>query len=162
MSTVSTPGTRRSSDIGALYEELRVGAALAVRFHAAVAGHLGINITDVNCLGALDKNGAMSPGELAAHAGLSRGGAITAAVDRLEKAGFVRRRRDEEDRRKVLVELLRDGAYARLTRTFDALDQAYTEVIESCTEEQRSLLLEFNRKVNAGLQERITALQEHA
>ncbi|CAM4319120.1 MarR family transcriptional regulator [Nocardiopsis rhodophaea] len=159
---MSTPDTRQSTDVGALYEELRVGASLAVRFHAALASHVGINITDVNCLGALDKNGAMSPGELAVHSGLSRGGAITAVVDRLEKAGFVRRRRDDEDRRKVLVELIRDGAYARLTQTFNALDQAYTEVIESYTEEQRGLLLEFHRKVDARLLERITALQENA
>lgn len=159
---MSTPAARQPTDVDALYEELRVGASLAVRFHAALAGHLGINITDVNCLGALDKNGGMSPGELAAHAGLSRGGAITAVVDRLEKAGFVRRRRDDEDRRKVLVELVRDGAYARLTQTFDALDSAYTEVIESYTEEQRDLLLKFNRATNVRLQERIDALQEHA
>ncbi|QBI54958.1 transcriptional repressor MprA [Streptomonospora litoralis] len=150
------------ASVGALYEELRVAASLAVRFHAALAAHAGVNITDVSCLGALDKNGPMSPGELADHTGLSRGGAITAVVDRLEKAGFVQRRRDERDRRRVVVELLREGAYARLTETFDALDRSYTEVIADYPEEQRQLLLEFTRRINAQLEERTGALQSGA
>lgn len=142
-----------------LYEELRVGASLAVRFHAAVAAHAGINITDVTCLGALDKNGPMTPGELASLVGLTRGGTITAMVDRLERAGFVRRRRDDSDRRKVNVELLRDGAYAELTRAFDALSRSYTKVIEDYSEQDQRLLLEFNERVNAELQQRINQLQ---
>ncbi|MBB6174927.1 DNA-binding MarR family transcriptional regulator [Nocardiopsis mwathae] len=149
-------------DVRALYEELRVGASLAVRFHAALAAHAGVNITDVTCLGALDKNGPMTPGELADHTGLSRGGAITAVVDRLERAGFVQRRRDSRDRRKVIVELLRDGAYARLAETFDSLGHAYADVIGGHTKEERDLLLEFNRRVNTRLQERISELQERA
>ncbi len=155
---MSTP----QDDIRDLYEELRMGASLAVRFHSALAAHAGINITDVTCLGALDKNGPMTPGELAEHTGLSRGGAITAVVDRLERAGFVRRRRDERDRRKVIVELIRDGAYSRLTETFDSLGRAYTDVIGDHTKEERDLLLEFNRRVNTRLQERISELQERA
>ena len=158
VSAVSTP----QDDTKALYEELRVGASLSVRFHSALAAYAGINITDITCLGALDKNGPMSPGELAGHVGLSRGGAITAVVDRLERAGFVRRGRDATDRRKVVVELVRDGAYARLTATFDALGHSYTETIEQYSKEERDLLLEFNRRVNARLQERIGELQERA
>ncbi|MFD6949921.1 MarR family transcriptional regulator [Nocardiopsis sp. TSRI0078] len=158
MSTVSTP----QDDVRALYEELRVGASLAVRFHSALAAHAGVNITDITCLGALDKNGPMTPGELAEHTGLTRGGAITAVVDRLERAGFVQRRRDSRDRRKVIVELLRDGAYARLAEALDSLGHAYADVIGDHTEEERGLLLEFNRRVNARLQERISELQERA
>ncbi|WP_393916350.1 MarR family winged helix-turn-helix transcriptional regulator [Halostreptopolyspora alba] len=162
MSLVSTPEARPPASVGALYEELRVGASLAVRLHATLAAHVGINITDVTCLGALDKNGPLTPGALAEHAGLSRGGAITAMVDRLERAGFVRRRRDDEDRRKVIVELVREGPYARLAATFDALYRAYTEVIEDYAEEERRLVLEFNQRVNARLQERIGGVDGHA
>src|SRR6185437_1364352 len=43
-------------------------------------------------------------GELARAAGLSSG-AITFAIDRLERAGFVIRRGDPNDRRKVLIEI---------------------------------------------------------
>ncbi|WP_222936818.1 MarR family transcriptional regulator [Streptomonospora sp. PA3] len=165
MSLVSTPEATSGAaeaappDPDALYEELRAAASLAVRFHAALAAHAGVNITDVSCLGALDKNGPMSPGDLAAHTGLSRGGAITAAVDRLEKSGYVRRRRDDEDRRRVLVELVRDGAYTRLRETLEALEHSYGEVLADYTDDQRRLLLEFNRRINARLQERTAELQ---
>ena len=44
-------------------------------------------------------------GELAAATGLTTG-AITGLIDRLEKAGFARRERDDQDRRKVFVRAL--------------------------------------------------------
>ena len=44
----------------------------------------------------------MTAGRLAELTGLTTG-AITGVVDRLEKAGFVRRERDESDRRKVFI-----------------------------------------------------------
>src|SRR4051794_39461066 len=43
-------------------------------------------------------------GETAAESRLSTG-AVTAVIDRLEKAGWVRRRHDPDDRRRVLVEI---------------------------------------------------------
>jgi DNA-binding MarR family transcriptional regulator len=42
-------------------------------------------------------------------AGLSSG-AVTTAIDRLERAGLARRTADPDDRRKVLVELTESGA----------------------------------------------------
>ena len=47
---------------------------------------------------------ARSPPELAAEAGLTTG-AVTAVIDRLERAGYARRVRDDEDRRRVKVEV---------------------------------------------------------
>jgi len=47
----------------------------------------------------------MTAGALAEVAGLSSG-AVTFLLDRLERGGFVRRVRDAEDRRRVLVELV--------------------------------------------------------
>ena len=44
----------------------------------------------------------MTAGRLAELTGLTTG-AITGVVDRLEKAGFVRRERDDSDRRKVFI-----------------------------------------------------------
>ena len=53
----------------------------------------------------------MTAGELAVESGLTTG-AVTAVIDRLERAGFARRVRDERDRRKVKVEVT-DLFYAR-------------------------------------------------
>lgn len=65
---------------------------------------LGINRTDARCWDILDQLGPITAGELARRAQLTTG-AVTGVIDRLESRGFVRRVRDETDRRKVLVEL---------------------------------------------------------
>lgn len=70
----------------------------------AVAEQLGINRTDQHCLGLLAMQGAMGAGQLAAAAELSPG-AMTAALDRLEKLEYIRRVRSVTDRRSVLVEI---------------------------------------------------------
>jgi DNA-binding MarR family transcriptional regulator len=69
----------------------------------AAATRLGLNRTDLRCLGLLTRTGAMAAGRLADAAGLSPG-ATTTAVDRLIRAGYARRNRDTGDRRRVTVE----------------------------------------------------------
>jgi DNA-binding MarR family transcriptional regulator len=64
---------------------------------------LGINRTDARCVDIVLQRGRVSAGELATAAGLSPGAATT-ALDRLERAGYARRLRDPDDRRRVLVE----------------------------------------------------------
>lgn len=64
---------------------------------------MGINRTDARCLDILDRAGRMTAGRLAEENSLTTG-AVTAIIDRLERAGLARRVRDESDRRKVLVE----------------------------------------------------------
>jgi DNA-binding MarR family transcriptional regulator len=68
----------------------------------AAAGQLGLNRTDLRCLGVLAAQ-AVTAGQLADAAGLSPGAATT-AVDRLVRAGYARRIRDTSDRRRVTIE----------------------------------------------------------
>jgi DNA-binding MarR family transcriptional regulator len=65
---------------------------------------LGINRTDLRCLNIVDNEGSMTAGGLARRSGLTTA-AVTAVLDRLERAGYARRVRDQEDRRQVIVEL---------------------------------------------------------
>lgn len=69
----------------------------------AACEFLGVHRTDARLLDVLQMAGRMSAGELARQGQLSPG-AVTAALDRLEAAGYVRRLRDRDDRRRVLVE----------------------------------------------------------
>ena len=64
---------------------------------------LGINRTDARCVDIVLLRGRVTAGELAVAAGLSPGAATT-AIDRLERAGDVRRAGDPDDRRRVFVE----------------------------------------------------------
>jgi DNA-binding MarR family transcriptional regulator len=65
---------------------------------------LGVNRTDGRVLDLIDQAGQISAGALADQAGLTSG-AMTAALDRLEKKGYVRRVADPDDRRRVLLEV---------------------------------------------------------
>src|SRR5271154_1800305 len=73
-----------------------------IMFHQSVADRLGLNVTDHKCLDFLLLHGASTAGELAQRSALTTG-AITAVLDRLEKAGYVLREADPTDRRRVIV-----------------------------------------------------------
>jgi DNA-binding MarR family transcriptional regulator len=70
----------------------------------AAAEYLGVNRTDLRCLGLLVTRGPMTAGELAEATRLTPG-ALTTIVDRLERSGYAQRVRDVADRRRILVEL---------------------------------------------------------
>jgi DNA-binding MarR family transcriptional regulator len=72
-------------------------------FDQAMADHIGINRTDARCADLIDQAGGMTAGELAKAAGLTTG-AVTAVIDRLEKAGIAQRVADPSDRRRVRIE----------------------------------------------------------
>ena len=76
------------------------------RYDELVASQLGINRSDLRCLDLLHESGTMTAGQLAAGSGLTSG-ATTRMLDRLERAGYLRRRSDSGDRRRPL-RLLRD------------------------------------------------------
>jgi DNA-binding MarR family transcriptional regulator len=83
--------------------ESRINQNAADTMDAAVAELLGVNRTDVLCLDILARLGTVPAGRLAEESRLTTG-AITAVIDRLEQAGYVRRLNDPADRRRVLVE----------------------------------------------------------
>ncbi|MGH9025753.1 MAG: MarR family winged helix-turn-helix transcriptional regulator [Acidimicrobiia bacterium] len=72
-------------------------------FDEAVMVRMDLNRTDGRCIDLLQERRRLSAGELAQATGLTTG-AVTAVIDRLEKAGWARRVRDDADRRRVLVE----------------------------------------------------------
>jgi DNA-binding MarR family transcriptional regulator len=87
-----------------LLDEVRKSQLATDRFDQAVADALGMNRTDMRLTDVLDREGRVTAGRLAQETGLTSG-AITTAIDRLERAGFARRLQDPNDRRRVLVEL---------------------------------------------------------
>ncbi|MFF7069926.1 MarR family winged helix-turn-helix transcriptional regulator [Streptomyces pseudovenezuelae] len=65
------------------------------------AGDHGLHATDIQALAAImDAEEPMTPSGLRRHLGLTSG-AVTACVDRLERAGHIRRVRESADRRVV-------------------------------------------------------------
>jgi DNA-binding MarR family transcriptional regulator len=78
--------------------------ANVVVFNAQVAEQLGLGVSDMQFMSYLQQEGPLSPGRLAGLSGL-KSGSVTGVIDRLERAGYVHRERDESDRRKVRVVL---------------------------------------------------------
>ncbi|MER5645299.1 MarR family transcriptional regulator [Streptosporangium sp. NPDC002524] len=103
-----------------------------VLFHEAVARRLGLSAVDHKALGFVTGNGPLPAGALAAELGLGAS-AITALVDRLERAGYVRRVPDPGDRRRVLVSAVTGstpdlgGIFADLGREMGAFMTKYDE-----------------------------------
>ena len=97
--------TPRERLLVALDEAIRKVGAQAVLISDLVATRVGINSTDLECLDLLQLDGPSTAGQMSTRSGLTTG-ATTAMIDRLERAGYVRRRRDANDRRVVVVEVL--------------------------------------------------------
>ena len=91
----------------ALFLEFRQMSTGAIMFHQAIADRLGLHATDHKCADLIIRNGAMTSGRLAELTGLTTG-AITGVVDRLEARGIARRATDPGDRRRVIVELVKN------------------------------------------------------
>jgi DNA-binding MarR family transcriptional regulator len=66
------------------------------------AARLGIGPVDMRCLNVIQNAGSQTPGELARAVGVTTG-AVTGALDRLERAGYARREPDPDDRRRLRV-----------------------------------------------------------
>jgi len=82
---------------------------IAVLLHnEAVADRLGLQPVDVAAAILLEMRGPLAVGSISEELGLPSA-STTRLIDRLEKAGYVRRVRGERDRRMVTVELVEGG-----------------------------------------------------
>src|SRR5215510_5893713 len=95
-------GKARAALVRELEDAMRRSSAQGVLYGQAVANVAGISGSDLECMDFLNLEGRATAGRLAEVTGLTTG-AITGVVDRLENAGYVRRERDESDRRKVFI-----------------------------------------------------------
>lgn len=73
-----------------------------VLFNHAVSAQVGLGASDSQFMTLLQTYGPLTPRQLAEHTGLTSG-TITGVIDRLESHGFVTRKPDPGDRRKVVV-----------------------------------------------------------
>lgn len=128
------------------------------RSHKEALAEHGLTWEEWDVLGALRRGGPpykRSAGELAKFAELSSG-AMTNRLDRLEKAGFVKRLPDPDDRRGVLVQLTKSGREKWLEATgAEAEREALIGAALTKKEKEqlnallRTLMLEFERREGA-------------
>jgi DNA-binding MarR family transcriptional regulator len=120
---------------------MRRSSALGVLFGQAVANVAAISGSDLECLDFLNLEGRVTAGRLAEVTGLTTG-AITGVIDRLEKAGFVRRERDETDRRKVFIVTMHENT-EKIGRYYVPMQEAMQRLLSTYSDAELQLLLRF-------------------
>jgi DNA-binding MarR family transcriptional regulator len=110
-----------------------------VLFNHTVSVREGLNSSDSQFLTLLQVHGPTTPGQLAAMTGFTTG-ATTGVIDRLERAGFAQRTRDEHDRRKVIVAPRPDVINARLAPHYGGQARRLADVLSTrSADELRSI-----------------------
>src|SRR5215467_2410832 len=141
--------------LGELARELRQFTGLGASFFRAAAARIGITVTDM-----LHLTGPMTAGQLADLTGLTTG-AITGMLNRLEEAGLVRRERDPNDGRRVIVQLVPgQDEMQKIGSIFASLEKAWNELAADYDDEQLSFLLEFLKRGNSLSRQEIVRLRE--
>ncbi|TDQ05338.1 MarR family winged helix-turn-helix transcriptional regulator [Labedaea rhizosphaerae] len=114
----------------------------AVGLHGlAAAEAAGLHASEWYALSLLDLEGSLTSGELSVRTGLTTG-ATTRLIDRLERAGYVRRGADPADRRKVVVEPVPD-AVSGVEAIVGPARRHIAEVIARYTPEQQEVLFDY-------------------
>jgi len=118
-----------------------------------VAESLGVNSTDLIAGSYLSEIGPMTAGELAKALGITTG-AMTVAIDRLERIGFATRGNDTHDRRKVIIKptklpakllAIRESA----TKDIRMIFSHYTDAeISRTTEATRDIIAVFEKEIS--------------
>ncbi len=144
---MSSDDLNRDHLIQSLDRELRRISAQSVMFSQAVAERLGLNPTDLECLGIIGETGALTAGQLAELTGLTTG-AITGVIDRLERAGYVQREQDPSDRRRVIVQPVPGVADEKINPLFESITTATTRLISRYTDRELATITEFATKMN--------------
>ena len=149
--------TSRAELLQELDSTLRKVGAQSVLISDLVATRVGLNSTDLECLDLLYLAGVTTAGALAKHTGLTTG-ATTAVIDRLERAGFARRRRDTADRRCVLVEVVPASA-ARVQPLYEQLMARIADLNNDYSDDQLATVVDYLSRALAMGAEHVTWLQ---
>src|SRR3954466_11244163 len=139
--STNVPRRTRPELLKKIDEMLRKDSAQSVLISDLVAGLVGLNSTALESLDLLLLAGPATAGKLAEHTGLTSG-ATTAVIDRLERGGFVTRRRDANDRRRVLVEIV-PSRIERITPFYTSLQERVTQLNRKYTDRELAGVVDY-------------------
>ena len=122
-----------------------------------IASSIGLQATEAECIDYLQEMGPSTAGSLAKATGLTTG-AITNVIDRLEKAGFVKRTPDPADRRKVIVSFIPDQ-HKQAYHHYSNLASDVGQLFNTYTEPELELLLMHTKKLDEIYQQNTLRVQ---
>jgi DNA-binding MarR family transcriptional regulator len=136
----------REEIIQAINDKFAEMSTETILFHQALADMVDIHITDHRCMYFLHRYGAMPAGRLSELTGLTTA-AVTGIIDRLEGAGYARRTNDPKDRRRTIVEPVRNKKLERkLEAIFTPLHEKMHKLLSSYSDSQLAFLLDVMSK----------------
>lgn len=130
-----------------LIRQIRQFIAGTILFNQKVADQAGFRLTDMQCMNVLELLGPSTPKQLAEHTGLTTGG-VTVMLDRLEKAGIVRRAPHPTDRRSILVSVNPKKVKA-IHAHYDHINQATVALFSEFPEHELQAAAKFLARLNA-------------
>jgi DNA-binding MarR family transcriptional regulator len=126
---------------GQVAASLRALSTEIDRLDQAAADQYGLNRTDMRALDIVGQAGPLAPTALARRLGFTTGG-VTSVLDRLERAGYVRRRPDPGDRRRQVVETT-EATVTRDQEVFGDLIRSTGDLLASYTDGQLQIIDDF-------------------
>jgi DNA-binding MarR family transcriptional regulator len=138
------PGAPRHAQ--AAYLLARVGRAQSARF-AERMGSIGLRPKHFAVLNGIALGDGLSQQQLGGHMGLDPSG-LVGAIDELERAGLVERRRDPADRRRYVLALTPEGT-ATLGRARRVLSESARELLGTLDDAEVDTLVALLGRVSA-------------
>lgn len=155
---MSTTKSTRKELIAQLDQECRDNGNINVLLVHAIAQHIGLSATEFECCSYIQDHGPFTAGELAKKCRISTGG-MTGMLDRLERAGFVKRSADPNDRRRVLVSAVENKkAVKKVTALYLPLAKSFAELVTTYTDEELATIVSFMGHANAMMHSAINTL----
>ena len=137
---------KREVIIQAINDKFTEMSTETILFHQALADILGFHITDHRCMHFLHRYGPMPAGRLSELTGLTTA-AVTSIIDRLEQAGYAKRTNDPKDRRKTIVEPIRNKKLERKLETiFTPMHEKMHKLLSSYSDCELDFLLDVMTK----------------
>lgn len=137
---------KREEILHAITKKFREMSTETIMFHQAVADVLGLHITDHKSLELIHRFGAMPAGRLGELTGLTTG-SVTGMIDRLEKAGYVRRTNDPKDRRRTIIMPTKNKKLERkIELIFTHLHERMYKLMSSYSDSELVFLLDATTK----------------
>ena len=155
---MSTP--KRKQLTQELNKQIRFLTGNSVIFSKVIADKVGQHPTDLECLDFLLLSGPCTAGKLSELTGLTTG-AVTAMIDRLEKAGYVNRARDKHDRRKVIVVPDEPKIYSELAPFSMSMGVALETLSKEFSEDELDIILRFLSEANSAAYKEISKLRKN-
>ncbi|MFF3327750.1 MarR family transcriptional regulator [Streptomyces sp. NPDC002889] len=127
-----------------------------------IARRLGLNVTDLTCLGflieAATAGESLVAGDLADRARLTTG-AVTGVLNRLEKAGYIRRQTDPRDRRRVQV-VMEKSALERILEVYGPFYERLGMLFADYTPDEIAVLADWFTRAKALLQDSLDEIRQ--